>query len=110
MLKIKLARYGKRKQPEYRIVVNEAKTKRDGKYIELLGHYSPTRDPKVLEINTKLYDEWVSKGAKPTKTVAYLYHQYQQGTTLTPKRNKKTKKQRDADKSSQESAPKTEAS
>lgn len=72
MLKIKLARFGKRRQPEYRIVVNEAKDKRDGKYVALLGHYAPTRSPKVLTLDIAEYDQWVKKGAQPTETVAAL--------------------------------------
>lgn len=72
MLKIKLARFGKRNQPHYRIVVNEARSKRDGQYVALLGHYAPTQEPKVLELDLKVYDEWLKKGAQPTETVAAL--------------------------------------
>ena len=56
MLKIKLARFGKKKQPMYRIVVNEAKSKRDGQYVAQVGRYSPTETPKILEIDVKEYD------------------------------------------------------
>ncbi len=72
MLKIKLSRFGKRHQPEYRIVVNEARDKRDGKYVALLGQYAPTRNPKVLTLDLKAYADWLTKGAQPTETVANL--------------------------------------
>lgn len=72
MLKIKLARFGKRNQPHYRIVVNEARSKRDGQYTALLGHYAPTQTPKILSLDLKQYQEWIQKGAQPTPTVANL--------------------------------------
>lgn len=72
MLKIKLARFGKTHQPHYRIVINEAKDKRDGKYVESIGTYAPTQTPKILELDIAAYDAWVVKGAQPTETVAAL--------------------------------------
>jgi small subunit ribosomal protein S16 len=77
MLKIKLARYGKRNQPHFRIVVNEDRDKRDGSYVALLGHYAPAENPKILEIDVKTFKEWVGKGAQPTETVAALFKRYQ---------------------------------
>ena len=47
MLKIKLARFGKKGQPHFRIILNEARSKRDGQYVALLGHYAPTAVPKI---------------------------------------------------------------
>ena len=75
MLKIKLTRLGKKKQPQYRIIVTEARSKRDGKYVDLLGTYNPMVQPKEIKLNTKAYEEWVKKGAQPTETVASLYKQ-----------------------------------
>lgn len=72
MLKIKLARFGKKHQPHYRIVINEARDKRDGRYVVSIGHYAPTQQPKVLELDLVAYDEWQKKGAQPTETVASL--------------------------------------
>lgn len=72
MLKIKLIRFGKKNQPHYRIVVQEAKTKRDGKYVESLGHYAPSQEPKKLELDYEKYQAWLKKGAQPTETVASL--------------------------------------
>jgi len=73
MLKIKLTRLGKKKEPRYRIVVNECRDKRDGKYLVSLGHYHPAATPKALTLDLKAYDDWIAKGAQPTPTVAYLH-------------------------------------
>lgn len=86
MLKIKLARFGKRNQPEYRIVVNEAKDKRDGKYVALLGHYAPTQTPKLLKVNVESYKLWLTKGAQPTDTVASLFKRFESGKPFPPKK------------------------
>lgn len=92
MLKIKLARFGKRNQPHYRIVVNEARDKRDGSYTDLLGRYVPTINPKILEIDVKKYDEWITKGAQPTETVASLYQKFKSGNPFPAKKKKLSKK------------------
>ncbi len=73
MLKIKLARFGKRSQPHYRVVVTEQRSKRDGQYLESLGTYAPTTPGKPLEINAEKYQAWLKKGAQPTPTVAKLF-------------------------------------
>lgn len=93
MLKIKLARFGKKDQPSYRIVVTEARGKRDGKYAALVGHYAPTHNPKALEFNVEAYKEWVQKGAQPTDTVAGLFMRYESGTPFPEKKQKPSKKQ-----------------
>lgn len=92
MLKIKLARFGKKKQPHYRIVVNEARDKRDGKYVESVGSYAPTLQPKVLEINVDKYNEWLKKGAQPTETVQALFARFQSGNPFPAKKNQLSKK------------------
>jgi len=73
MLKIKLTRLGKKKEPRYRIVVNERRDKRDGSYIASLGYYHPAETPKQLKLDLRAYDEWIAKGAQPTATVAFLH-------------------------------------
>lgn len=75
MVKLKLSRTGKKHQPHFRIVAIEAKTKRDGEYIEMIGHYSPLT--KELVLDKAKYDAWISKGAQPTETVATLYKRSQ---------------------------------
>ena len=93
MLKIKLVRFGKRNQPHYRMVVQEARTKRDGKYTAELGHYAPVQTPKILKINLKEYEKWVSQGAQPTETVASLVKRFKSGNPFPPKKKKPSKKQ-----------------
>ena len=93
MLKIKLTRLGKKNQPHYRIVVNEAKDKRDGSYVEMIGYYAPIQTPKVLELDIKKYDAWIAKGAQPTETVAYLYTVAKAGKGFPEKKAKPSKKQ-----------------
>jgi small subunit ribosomal protein S16 len=92
MLKIKLARFGKKKQPHYRIVINEARDKRDGKAVDVIGHYSPTVVPKVLEVDMVKYEEWTKKGAQPTETVAGLIARLKSGNPFPPKKNTLSKK------------------
>lgn len=72
MLKIRLSRTGKRNQPHYRIIVTEEHSKRDGSYIANLGYYIPYKNPAILKLDTKAYDEWIGKGAQSTKVVTYL--------------------------------------
>lgn len=113
MLKIKLARFGKRNQPHYRIVVIEAKTKRDGKYTASLGHYAPTQTPKVLEIDAEAFTAWVKKGAQPTDTVSSLFERFKSGTPFPAKKatpSKKVKaKQAEAAKQAAEATPEVAA-
>lgn len=92
MLRIKLARFGKKNQPHYRIVITEQRSKRDGQYHESLGIYAPTQTPKTLEINMDLYKEWIAKGAQPTDTVAALAKRYESGNPFPEKKAKPSKK------------------
>src|SRR3989344_6891658 len=92
MLKIKLARFGKKHQPLFRVVVNEARDKRDGSYVALLGQYSPIARPKILKINLPAYDEWLTKGAQPTTTVAALAARGRSGQPWVNKPAKMSKK------------------
>jgi len=116
MLKIKLARFGKKHQAHYRIVVNEARDKRDGSYVALVGNYAPGLNPKELVIDVKAYDEWVTKGAQPTETVAALYERFKSGNPFPAKKAKLSKKakaklaaEEEAKKAPKEEAPKSEA-
>lgn len=72
MLKIKLQRIGKRDQPQYRIVVAEARSKVSGRYVDLLGNYNPEAKGEQFKINQNKYQEWIKKGAQPTDTVRKL--------------------------------------
>jgi small subunit ribosomal protein S16 len=92
MLKIKLARFGKKKQPHYRIVINEARDKRDGKYVEAIGHYAPTMTPKILDIDLVKYEDWKKKGAQPTETVLALVTRLQSGNPFPARKPTLSKK------------------
>ncbi|MCS6881695.1 MAG: 30S ribosomal protein S16 [Oscillochloridaceae bacterium] len=72
MVKIRLRRTGKTKQPSYRVVVADSRSPRDGKFIEIIGHYNPIRQPKVLEIKADRARYWLSVGAQPTDIVVKL--------------------------------------
>jgi small subunit ribosomal protein S16 len=68
-VKIKLMRLGKIRAPYYRIVVADARTKRDGRAIEEIGKYHPTRDPSLIEVDSERAQYWLSVGAQPTEPV-----------------------------------------
>jgi small subunit ribosomal protein S16 len=68
-VKIKLMRLGKIRAPYYRIVVADARTKRDGRAIEEIGKYHPTRDPSFIEVDSDRAQYWLSVGAQPTEPV-----------------------------------------
>lgn len=70
MLKIRLKRTGKKHEPHYRIVVTEARSRRDGRPVAEIGSWHPTEEK--LTLNKELYNEWISKGAQPTITVRNL--------------------------------------
>ena len=72
MVKIRLRRTGKTKQPSYRLVVADSRAPRDGTFIEIIGHYNPIRQPKVLEVEAERARYWISVGAQPSDTVATL--------------------------------------
>lgn len=74
MVKIRLKRMGKRKQPYYRIVVTDSRRSRDGKYIESVGHYNPRN--KNLIINKERVDYWLAKGAQTSNTADRLWKRY----------------------------------
>lgn len=73
MLKIKLSRTGRKNQPSYRVVVAEARSKRDGKAVDNLGYYNPLSKSAEVVIDKKKFQKWISLGAKPTITVEHLY-------------------------------------
>ncbi len=70
MVKIRLKKMGRKKLPVYKIVVADAKSKRDGKAIDILGTYNPKS--KELQLDVEKVKEWLSKGAQPTPRVASL--------------------------------------
>jgi small subunit ribosomal protein S16 len=75
MLAIRLRRMGAAKKPHYRVVVADSRDWRDGRFLEILGHYDPHQDPAVVKIDTEKAREWIAKGARPSDTVRSLLAQ-----------------------------------
>ena len=71
-VKIRLTRLGKIRNPQYRIVVADARTRRDGRAIEVIGRYHPKEEPSVIKIDTDRVQYWLSVGAQPTEPVLKL--------------------------------------
>jgi small subunit ribosomal protein S16 len=71
--KIKLMRLGKMRAPYYRIVVADARTKRDGRSIETIGKYHPKEEPSFIEVNSERAQYWLGVGAQPTEAVAAIF-------------------------------------
>ncbi len=71
-VKIRLRRMGAKKAPFYRIVVADSRSPRDGRFIEEVGYYDPTKDPSVIKIDAEKAKKWLSNGAQPTDTVKAL--------------------------------------
>ena len=72
-VKIRLRRMGQKKAPYYRIVVADSRSKRDGRCIEEIGTYDPTKDPSEYHVNEELAKKWLANGAQPTDTVARIF-------------------------------------
>ena len=72
MVTIRLRRTGKTKQPSYRLVIADSRAPRDGKFIEIIGHYNPVRDPQELVVNAERARYWLSVGAQPSDRVVRL--------------------------------------
>ena len=71
-LKIRLARAGAKKRPFYRIVIADSRSPRDGRFIEVIGHYNPLTKPPTIKISTEKAEEWIKKGAQASNTVKHL--------------------------------------
>jgi small subunit ribosomal protein S16 len=72
MLRIRLLRVGKKKQPSYRIVVADVRAPRDGAIVEQVGHYNPLTDPPTVVLDPEKIKHWIEVGAKPSDTVARI--------------------------------------
>ena len=68
-VKIRLRRMGARKAPFYRLVVADSRYPRDGRFIEELGYYDPTKEPSLVKVDDEKVKSWIAKGAQPTDTV-----------------------------------------
>ena len=72
MLRIRLRRVGKKKQPSYRVVVADARSPRDGRFVDKVGFYNPLTDPPTVNIDQEKLQSWIKKGAVPTESVQRL--------------------------------------
>lgn len=92
-VKLRLMRMGKTKQPTYRVVVADARSPRDGRFIEILGHYNPRTEPRTVVVNEEKAKAWLAKGAQPSDTVRRLFAErgiMERGPVPTTKRKPKS--------------------
>ena len=68
-VKIRLRRMGAKKAPFYRVVVADSRYPRDGRFIEEIGYYDPTKNPSIVKVDADKAKEWIKNGAQPTDTV-----------------------------------------
>ena len=71
--KIRLKRMGAKKSPFYRIVVADSRSPRDGRFIDEIGIYNPTKEPAIIEVNAEKVEKWLGCGAQPSDTVRSLF-------------------------------------
>lgn len=71
-VKLRLMRMGKKKQPTYRIVAADSRSPRNGRFIEILGHYDARREPSVIKVDNERAVHWLKNGAQPSETVGKL--------------------------------------
>jgi len=88
MVKIRLTRTGRKKFPSFRIVAIEHTKKRDGKYIEKLGHYNPSKKPEELKIDKEKIAKWVKNGAQVSRAVQQLIDGTYKFIPYQPNKNK----------------------
>ena len=74
-VKIRLRRMGQKKAPFYRIVVADSRSPRDGRFIEEIGYYDPTKEPSEIRVDEEAAKKWLANGAQPTETVRNLFKQ-----------------------------------
>ena len=72
-VKIRLRRMGQKKAPFYRIVVADSRSPRDGKFIDEIGTFDPTRNPSAINVDEEAAKKWLANGAQPTDTVARIF-------------------------------------
>jgi small subunit ribosomal protein S16 len=71
-VKLRLTRVGKTKQPQYRIVAADSRSPRDGRFIEILGHYNPRNEPSIVTVDNEKAVKWLQEGAQPSDRVRKL--------------------------------------
>ena len=91
MVRIRLTRVGRKNAPAYRIVVTDRKAKANGKFIEIIGNYNPTENPKEIVYKKDRYDYWTSVGAQPSDSVVKLIKGTYEYVKYDPKAEKAKK-------------------
>jgi len=74
MVRIRLRRVGARKQPSFRIVAADRESPRDGRFLEILGHYNPRTEPETIHLEEDRIYHWLSNGAQPSESVVQLFN------------------------------------
>ena len=77
---IRLRRTGTTRRPSYRVVVTDSRSPRDGRFIEILGHYNPLTSPPTVKIDREKAQAWIAKGAQASNTVKKLMHNTKQAS------------------------------
>jgi small subunit ribosomal protein S16 len=98
LLRIRLRRTGKKKQPYYRVVVADQRAPRDGDFVEVIGHYNPRTQPSTIDLKEDRVKHWLSVGAQPSETVHRVLHKAGLIETEPPKRTtKQSRAEREAE-------------
>ena len=98
MLRIRLRRTGKKKQPSYRVVVADQRDPRDGDFVEIVGHYNPRTEPSTIELKEDRIKHWLERGAQPSETVHRILHKQGIYDVEPPKRvTKPSRAEREAE-------------
>ena len=93
MIKIRLARLGRKKRPFYRVVAINSRSPRDGKFLEILGTYDPLQEPSEFKINKERLDDWVKKGAQLSNRLQKLTDPDKYADLVKNKPKRKPKKE-----------------
>lgn len=80
MLRIRLSRHGRKKDPHFRVVVAEKHKAREGRFVEIVGYYNPAMKPVRLNLELDRIEHWVKQGAQPSNTVRVLINKVRQST------------------------------
>ena len=71
-VRMRLTRVGSKKNPIYRVVIADARSPRDGRFIEIVGRYNPQTDPSTIDLDEAKVNDWLAKGAQPSDAVSRL--------------------------------------
>ena len=104
MIKIRLARLGRKKRPFYRVVATNSRSPRDGKFLEILGTYDPLQEPAKVSINMDKLNEWVKKGAQLSNRVQHLTDPEKYAELVKNKPKRKPKKAAESTEAAPEAA------